>query len=226
MKITLEKFYQRHQGYVQVTAGYLEDRRIPFILQSCRIRPQLSTEQNLPKTPRLERWWVDEFCNTLRIGKNKRIKLIFNDLKIDRSRVRCTDIFANLSIRDLYAISKLLYVCKANDEITHNDVYILSFLGKDNYFRTRIYYEGKWDKNISTLYLGINVLKMIAEHINIRYFIELSPKGPVPIYPLENVRQWIIALPAHHKFGSLLKSESEHMYKTIGLDTMETIWNG
>src|SRR4051812_26435886 len=123
-KITIEKFYEKYRGYVDVTAGYLDDRRIPFILKACRLRPQLSTEHNLPTTPRLERWWIDEFRNTLRIGKNKRIRLIFNDLRVNKDRVRCTDIFANVSIQDLYTISKLLYVCKAQDEITHNDVYI------------------------------------------------------------------------------------------------------
>lgn len=224
-KINLEKFYQRHRGYLDVTAGYLEDRRIPFVLQACRLRPLLSISERLPSTPRLERLWVDEFGNVLRIGKNKRIKISYNDLGINRDRIQCTDLFANVSLQDLYAISKLLYVCKGKSEITHKDVYILTFLGKDNYFRTRIY-DGTWDKNISTLYLGIYVLKMIVENVNIKYFLELSPKGQLPVYPLVDVRHWMTFLPAHTKFGDVVKSESELMYKTIGLDIMETVENG
>lgn len=225
-KISLEKFYQRYRGYLDVTAGHLGDRKIPFILQACRLRPLSSMHERLSATPKLERLWADEFGNILRIGKNKRIKITYNELQINRDRIKCTDLFANVSLADLYAISKLLYVCKGSDEITHSNVYILTFLGKDNYFRTRVYADGAWDKTVSTLHLGIYVLKMISENINIRYFLELSSKGQVPVYPLVNVRHWITYLPAHTKFGSVVKSESELMYKTIGLDLLETVKNG
>lgn len=215
-KFTLEEFYDHHKGYIEVTAGYLKDRSFPFIIKACRLRPKTSMTSTLPKSPVLERWWVDEFGNILRIKKNQTIKIYYNDLTIDRSRIHCTDLYHSVSLKDLFIISKLLYCCKGIDDTTGKEVYILTFLGKDNYFRTRVWRDGQWDREVSTLYLGIYVLRMIAENLTIRYFVEPPSVRIVPNYPLQDVRHWITYLPAHSQFRSKIKSESKLMYETIG----------
>jgi hypothetical protein len=235
-KVGIDKFYDRHRGYVNVTAGYLSEKRIPFILKSCRLRPYASLSAPLPTTPQLERWWVDEFGNSFMVGKNKRVSLRYGDLKIERSKLQTTDLYANVSIRDLYTISRFLYICVAEFDVVrdalvqtipspvtsgngqgNNLIYILSFLGRDNFFRTRLLYRDQEDK-ISTLYLGYKLLKMIATYTDIRYYHKLTARSILPNLPLVNVRQWVSFLPSHTKLASEIESECPLATKIIGLE--------
>lgn len=221
-KVNIDQFYDRYRGYINVASSYMEEKRVPFILKACRLRPYDSLLAPLPITPHLERRWVDEFGNSFYIGKNKRLKIIYGDLKIDRTKIQTTDLYANVSLRDLYRISKFLYIClgtyKAPDETGNNEIFILSFLGRDNYFRTRVLVNGIEDKTISTLYLGYQLLKMIATYTDIRYYHKLTTKSILPSYPLVNVRQWVSFLPAHSKLASELNAECQLATKTIGME--------
>lgn len=222
-KLSIDKFYKQHESYLAVTAGYMEEPTFPFMLRACRMRPIQSHNDSLPVRATLLRNWADEYGNTLYLGKNKRSKVCFGDLSLDRSRIRCTDLYASISIEDLWSISRLLYCCIGIDDCTEQEVFILSFLGKDNYFRTRVYQNGNWDFNVSSLILNQYVLRMICENHNIKHFLELSARRYIPYYPLRNVRHWVTALPAHHKFRQAIISESETMSKVIGLDSQELI---
>ncbi len=222
-KLSIDSFYRQHESYLAVTAGYMDEPTYPFMLRACRLRPLASHTDTLPKLATLQRHWVDEFGNSLYLGKNKRSRVHFGDLSLDRSRIRCTDLFASLSIQDLWSISRLLYCCIGVDDCTDEEVFILSFLGKDNYLRTRVYQNGSWDLNVSPLMLNQYVLRMICENHTIKHFLELSAKRYIPYYPMKSVRHWVTAVPAHHKFRQMLRSESKTMSQVIGLDSQELI---
>ena len=216
MKSSLDQFYDRYRGYVNVTAGYCEDRRIPFILKACRLRPYRSCQTVLPRAPTMERLWIDEHHNSFLFCKNKRIRLYFNDVTISQKDITCTDIYSCVSIQDLYTISKLLYIRRGLDETTGNPVFILSFLGRDNYLRTKTFCNGVWE-SISPLYLELWGLRKIADNITIRHHHELLTDDVSTKYPIADARQWITYLPAHRTLISSLESEYPGMTKTIGL---------
>lgn len=218
IKITLDEFYLRHAGYVEAVAGYCEDRRLPMILKGCRMRPETSLHKPLSVTPILDKWWFDDFGHSLKLRRYDNIHVTYNDLRLPRNKIVRTDLFAKSSIKDLFTISKLLYIVSGTEPTTGEPVYILTFLGKDNYFRTRVFSHQIWDTEISSLYLGLNILKFITENHAIRYYLDVDNiQGRLPSYPVANVRQWITHLPAHPRFVSMLRSEVQGLVETIGL---------
>jgi hypothetical protein len=91
-QINIEKFYQKHNAFISIASNYLEDSNISFLFKSCRLRPYASLLGPLTFPATLDRWWVDEFGNSFRILKNKRTRIVLNDLGIDRSQVIGTDL--------------------------------------------------------------------------------------------------------------------------------------
>lgn len=213
-KSNIDKFYERHAGYLDVIAGYLELPEMPFIMRACRLRPEVSTRGPLSTTPQLERWWIDECGNSLLL-QGKRIKIKFNDLNVRRDKIQCTDLYANASLPDLGVISKLLFICSGMEEHTTKGAYVLSFLGRDNFLRTRIFLDGNW-QNYSSLHLGIKQLKMISAHLDLKLFRELN-KADFPMAPFGCNDQWISAWPPHANFKTLLAKQEPFLSNQLSL---------
>lgn len=197
-------------------AGYVEEERMPFIMKACRLKAYDGLFTSMPKAPRLERLWVDEHYNSVRIHRDKRLKFIFNDLSIQRHKIVTTDIYANVEMTDLPKISKLAYLAILHDEDAHNPAYLVSFLGQDNFLRTRIYTDGGW-QIISPLYLGFKLLKMIASNLETNYFIDIDQKTMSPTLPLVCGRQWIAMWPPHKHTVSVINREKPFLLEQLGI---------
>ena len=213
--IPLERFYKKNSLRINAVSGYIEDDRIAYIIKSCRLKPY--DVLSGIGAGELDRCWADEYRNSMRVHKDKRLKLIFNDLSIDPEYILTTDMYANVNLTDLPKISKLAYFSIIPDEIESNNyVYIVSFLGNDNYFRTRIFIENRWTR-ISTLYLGLRLLHTITDHLSTNYFIELDPKKVSTMLPLGIGRHWITFWPPHRHAVSVLNREKPFLLEQLEL---------
>lgn len=184
--------YAKIKRHILLTESYTEILGLDFIIKSCRLKPyQYLCDQNNKLV--LHDWWIDEFGNSLKILKNKKIQFIFNDLKIDNNKIICSDLYYGLSISKIQKISKLLFIYYGKDEDTNNDFTILAFLGIDNYLRCFMHLYDEWQV-ISPLYLGLKNLQYIYKYLDIKNFILLKNKKNALI-PCINGKTWISYLP-------------------------------
>ena len=200
---SIDSIYTILNKHILLVESYTEINNLSFIIKSCRLKPYnylLNHKEDLI----LHEWWVDEFGNSLKI-KNKKIKIIVNDLEIDRKKIICTDLYYGLSIEKISKISKLAHLFSGKED-SLQDFFVTTFLGIDNYLRTYMYDEG-WQQ-ISSLMLGLSNLKKIARHIDIQYFLELDNKENI-IAPCTQAAQWITFMPPSKEFLTLLEKQYE-----------------
>jgi hypothetical protein len=215
---SLDNFYAKIDRLVRLAQSYTESDGLAFIIKACRLKPyQYVTEDKSEKLV-LHRWWFDEYGNSLRIVKNKRIKITYNDLDVDRKAIVCTDLYHGLSIERVARISKLVYLYVGKEEDLYNDCAIITFLGLDNYFRSYVYLYDEWCP-ISSLVLGMKTLKLLAKHLDIKYFINLGNKEKLLI-PCISGEAWISYLPPSKEFTSLVGAHIESIVPL--LNTKET----
>jgi hypothetical protein len=190
--LSLEAIYFKIKKIILLTESYTECKGLSFIIKACRLFPINYLKDRDPKIV-LHRHWIDEFGNSLKIIKNKKIKITYNDLSIDKNKLYCTDLYYGLSIDNIIKISKLAFICAGFDEDTLEPIYYITLLGIDNYFRT-YFYDDDWQQ-ISTLHIGMNNLKLIAKKSDIKYFLEFNNLKNMP-YPCSRSSQWLTILPA------------------------------
>src|SRR6185295_2676581 len=105
----IERLYAKIRQHILLAQSYTEIGELAFIIKSCRLKPHSHIFEGKNNKLTLHRWWFDEFGNSLKIVKNKRIKLIYNDLSLSRDRVVCTDLYRGLSIDRIAKTSKLIH---------------------------------------------------------------------------------------------------------------------
>lgn len=219
-KTDIDSFYLKYSGYLDVVAGFVEDRRLPFIIRACRLRPYSSLRKSLSKTTAFVDLWVDEYGNSIRILESKKYKTVLNDLSIARKKLECTDLYANVNIKDLVKISRLLYIgCWEDDtyDNTNKDVYFLSFLGHDNYLRTRVFIDGNW-AICSALYLGIGILKKIADNLETVGFEIIEDLKAIPRVALNRSsdrNQFITIWPPPAKLTEMFKDKHPFIFNQL-----------
>jgi hypothetical protein len=209
--LSLESIHYNIQKQILLAESYTECSGLSFIIKSCRLIPKDYLENRNPKIV-LKDHWVDEFGNSLRIVKNKKIKLIYNDLSLDRSKINCTDMYYGLSLENVIKISKLAYLCAGFDDDTLEERNYICLLGIDNYFRTYLF-DGEWVQ-ISTLHLGMTNLKLIAKGVDIKYFLDFSNLKNMP-FPCVRANQWLTILPPNVACLDAIKKDYPNLSSVV-----------
>lgn len=193
----LDALYIQLNKHMLLAQSYTEIPELFFIIKGCRLKPYEYIFEGSRKLV-LHRWWFDEFGNSFKITKNKKIDIEYNDLSLDREQVVCTDLYYGLSIDKIAKMSKLVYICAGPDEDTHEESFFITFLGLDNYLRSYMYLYGEWH-TVSPLHLGIKNLKLLARNSDIRYFLHFSNSKTLPI-PCDHSESWISFMPPGEDF--------------------------
>jgi hypothetical protein len=156
-KLGIEELYVKIANKFLVLEGYLDDKLIGLVFRMCRLKPyDISTS-----APKFSKHWIDEYRNSIHI-ENKKLKIVMNDLSIEEDKIGTTDLYGGLSINKTAKISKTALISKN----------ILAFVGIDKYLRAFILNE-KWHR-CSPLLLGMDILKDIADNIDITYSKKLD----------------------------------------------------
>lgn len=206
---SLDALYAQIDRCILLAQSYTEVSELFFVIKTCRLKPYDYIFEDKTNKLVLYRHWFDEFGNSLQINKQKRVKIIYNDLSLDHNRIVCTDLYYGLSMQKVAKISKLAHVCVGKDEDSFQDCCMLSFLGIDNYLRTYMYLYGEW-KQVSPLLLGLKNLRTIGKNADVKHFVELTKKENSPI-PCISGRQWLTYMPASNEFTSMI----ERQYETV-----------
>jgi hypothetical protein len=202
---SLERLYAQLNKHILLAQSYTEINELMFIIKACRLKPYSFIFEDRKTKLVLHKHWLDEFGNSLEIIKNKRIKITYNDLSIDRDKIICTDLYYGFSLEKLAKISTLVYICVGKEEETYHNCFFVTFLGMDNYLRTYIQLDGEWSQ-VSPLCLGMKNLKTIARNMDVKYFREFSIKENCPI-PCASAKEWVSFMPPNRDFLQLMKKE-------------------
>jgi hypothetical protein len=188
---------------ILLAESYTETKGLEFIIKSCRLKPYEYLFSKKNNNIILYRWWIDEFGNSLIINEDKKINITFNDLKLNRKKIVCTDLYSGLSISKILKISKLLFIYSGKDEDLGNEFAMLGCLGIDGYLRCFMCLYGEWT-NISPLYLGINNLLKIYNNLDVKFIIN----NKNTMMPCADGQSWISSLPMQENFLSLIDKET------------------
>jgi hypothetical protein len=149
----------------------------------------------------------------LKIIKRNKLKIIYGDLLIDRSKIPNTDLYFGISIPKVIKMSKLMFINCGLDEDLYQENILVSFLGIDDRLRTYLYMYGAWQQ-VSTMLLGIKNLKEIAKNWDLNNFIELS-KAENNALPCQSGRVWLSCLPPNEEFLSILDKQCGIVYSLM-----------
>ena len=127
MKLTIEELYDKIDKSLLLLTGHLEDDHIVPIIRMCRLKPYVLWNEK-GWDARVYRQWIDEYGNSLYVGRDKKLVIKLNDITLQRDRIRCSDLYDGLSIDKVMRISKLVGVANIKREL-------VGFLGIDGYLR-------------------------------------------------------------------------------------------
>lgn len=202
----LDSFYVIINDHIETVYSFTAIKNIQSIIKMCRLKPKDmilgKNAKERSKKLKLVKWWIDEFGNSFKIIKNKRIKIIFNDTELINKKIRCTDLYYCLPIDKIVKISKLLYLVIGKDA-ENNQCVIIGFLGLDNYLRVYNLTDGRW-KQISPLQLSMKILKQIIKNNDIKYY-KICDVGGKVMSNLKDQKSWFSHLPPRNDFLEEIK---------------------
>jgi hypothetical protein len=199
---SLESLYATLHKHLLMVESYTEIPNITFMFKACRLKPHHFFEKKNNKIV-LYTWWFDEFGNSFKLLKNRKLQIIYGDLSIDKDKLVCTDLYYGLELKKIAKISKLAYISCGIDEDMYQECILLSMLGIDNYFRTYLYLYGYWQQ-VSTLLLGTKNLKIIAKNLDLNYYKALSNVENIRL-PCKEAQTWLTSLPIKEDFFQILE---------------------
>lgn len=204
MKIyNLENVYTQLDDHIKLVASYTEKKYVDPIIRMCRLKPLEIVNNNKwrseLKNLKLYRKWIDEFGLQITVTKKKSILISKNT---DKNKIICTDLYGCLPLDKSIKMAKILYLLIGKDSKYRNHA-IIAGIGLDGYLRAWMLKKEIWQQ-ISSLELGIKVLKIIAENTDIKYYKELKYKKPVIIL-CQDQRSWISFWPLHKDFLEQIK---------------------
>lgn len=206
---TIEEYYLRFNSELNIISGYLDDNTIRDILIKCRMKPYgLRARDGVRKI--LRRHWIDEFGNSLYLDK-KTIRIVPNDLSILERNIIHTDLYEGLTIDKILKISKMAYFFLGSED--NNYIKIISLLGIDNYIRTYIKHEEKWER-ISSILLGVDVVRVIVDNESIGSWKKINT-GDNRIIPCTNIEEWLVCTPIPTQFWDESLTMREHFKEEI-----------
>lgn len=204
---SLERLYIKLEKQIKLVEAYSEIEGTEFIIKACRLKPYNYVFKKRDNQIILYDWWFDEFGTSLIIGKKKKIEIIHNDLRLDRKRIVSTDLYYGLTIDRIAKISKLILLVAGKDEDLYKDCYLLTFVGLDDHLRSYLYWYGEWQQ-VSPLLMGMKSLRLLEEHLNIKYFNQIGKKENLAI-PCILGETWISFIPPSGEFLKLLNEKYE-----------------
>ena len=210
---SIDYLYSKIDKHILLVQSYTEINALSFIIKSCRLKPYDLLSKNKDYTLSIYNKWCDEFGNSLNIKENKKIQIKLNDLFVNKNNINCTDLYYGISLNKVAKLSKLVYIFSGIDEDIHHEYNFVAFLGIDNYLRCFMYLYDEWSI-ISPLYLGLDILKNIYDHLDIKYFLSLKNKNNF-IMPCLRSSSWISSLPPKEDFIYLLNKETNLIVPTF-----------
>lgn len=207
---SLDSLYSQIDRHILLAQSYTEISELFFIIKACRLKPYSYVFEEKSEKLILYRQWFDEFGNSFNIDRNKRVKIVYNDLSLPRKSIVCTDLYYGLSLDRVAKMSKFCYLSFGKDEDWQQDCALITFLGIDNYLRSFMYLHGEWQQ-VSPLNLGMKHLKILSKNKDIKYFLKLDIKENSAI-PCIISEQWLSFLPPHKEFLSRLNVQCNPVY--------------
>lgn len=202
---SIESIYSLLHKHLLLIESYTEIPNLSFIFKACRLKPYSYFFEKRNNKITLYTWWFDEYGNSIRLDKNKKLKITYGDLSLDKTNIVCTDLYYGLSIDKILKISKFAYVSYGTDEDMYQDCALVSFLGIDNYLRTYLYLYGYWQQ-VSPLLIGTKHLEIIAKNLDLRYYKELPDTKNVKL-PCADARAWLTCIPISEEFSDILDKQ-------------------
>lgn len=193
--ISLEQFYKRINGKINLVSGYLQDKSYKFIIKSCRLKPTTVFSNQFSFQTSLENEWVDEFGNSLQI-ENRKARIALYSKKYN---CITTDLYRYENINTILKLSRLACV-----GLRQNGDSCLLCLGLDNYFRC--FFIDENIKTISPLVIGLEVIKQITQTKQPRHFTIVYTQSEMVEW--QNTTWFMLSLPADKLFlPNVLKYE-------------------
>ena len=208
---SIDYLHTKLEKQIRLAEGYTEIKGLNFIIKACRLKPYDYIFREKDNKIILHRWWIDEFGNSFEITKKKKIRITYNDLRLDRDKIVGTDLYYGLSIDQVAKMSKLVHLLSGKDEDEFKPCSILTFLGIDDHLRSYLNWSGEWAQ-VSPLILGMKNLEAIAKHLDIKHYQEKKENS---VLPCVDGRSFLSYMPASVNFLELLKKRYEHIYYTL-----------
>jgi|SRR5271166_3347632 len=150
----LEHFHRRIDGHINLAGVLSNDKYLPDIIRSCRLKPIAIFDAKFDFGTRPVKTWVDEFGYAISADKND-VAIHRNDMT---NQIVSTDLFFGRSLRRTSTASKLIFV-GMNEDSSH----VLCY-GRDDYFRA--FRVNDRTEKISPLTFGLAALRLVFKNIN------------------------------------------------------------
>ena len=204
---SIEWLHAKLDKHIRLASSYTEVPELEFIIKACRLKPYDYIFEERSNKLSLYRQWFDEFGNSLAIIKNKRIRITYNDLRLNKKRVTCTDLYAGLSVDRVAKMSRLAYAIVGKDEDEYQDCCLLVFVGIDEHLRAYLYWQEEWQQ-VSPLLLGMKDLKNLANRLDVKHY-QMTENKEISAVPCVSSKTWLSYLPPSPAFLSELSKQSE-----------------
>ena len=198
--------------HIKLVEAYSEVIGLAFAIRSCRLLPSDYVVQYENKT-KLFNKWLDEYGNSLILDK-KTPNIIYNDLSVDHSKLVCTDLYSGLAISQIALMSKKVFLIAGKDEDQHDDCFLLSFLGLDDFLRSYLFLYGEW-RQVSPLLLGLENLQLLYASRDKDIFAQLDKRESL-VPPCTETEAWISCLPVHEDLLRAINHKYERLLPILG----------
>jgi hypothetical protein len=211
---SIEWLHAKLEKHIKLAQAYTEIEKLEFIIKACRLKPYYYIFEGRDNELILHRWWFDEFGNSFTISKHKKIHITYNDLRLDRKQIVCTDLYYGLSLDRIAKMSKMVHLVTGKDEDLYQDCYLLTFLGLDNHLRSYLYWYGEWQQ-VSPLVMGMKNLGHLAKNLDIKQFRQIGKKEK-SVIPCVSGETWLsCAVPLPEAFLAMLSKKHEIIYNIL-----------
>lgn len=167
--VDIEKLYSKINGRILLVMDYWQDPYLKNIIRSCRLKPYSVFINGIERETKLEAHWVDEFGNSLKLGKPHQV--ILNDTSVDGTKTS-SDLFFGCSINETIKNTKAVFLSEA--KYMNKDIVVAALYCNDEYLRAYYFADG-WLR-LSPLLLGLSTLKEIFKNIDKYGITEIDNK--------------------------------------------------
>ncbi len=206
---SINYLYDQIDKQIKLLEAYTEIENLGLIVKACRLKPYNYKVCSGFNKIILHKHWFDEFGNSLKINKNKKIEIIYNDLSLDRAKIISTDLYYGLSLDKIMKISQLAYISIGKETDLQQEYSLAIFKGIDNFLRAYLYTVGTWEQ-VSPLMAGFHNLQYIFKNLDVKHFHELKSKKNSAL-PCQSNKTWLTFMPASTDFAEIIKKDYSHI---------------
>lgn len=153
----IENLHRKIDGHIKLITAYTGEKYLPQMIRSFRLKPNSCFDAGFDYETRLERCWCDEFGSSIRL-EDKRLKIVLNDLKINKNANTTTDLYYGRSMFATANNSKFALIATGEYDF-------IALYGTDDFVRAFIRCEDKWIR-ISPLVMGLKTAKIMFANVN------------------------------------------------------------